>query len=79
MFELDVFPALLENDLSKVDKILGLSFFRQEKTLKDSKPRNLFFSFTVANFFARCNVYNSLLFAEKRPVFLSPERFLSNK
>ena len=74
MFELDVFPALLENDLSKVDKILGLSFFRQEKTLKDSKPQNLFFSF-----FARCNVYNSLLFAEKRPFFLSPERFLSNK
>ena len=41
MFELDVFPALLENDLLKGDKILGLSFFRQEKTLKDSKPQNL--------------------------------------
>ena len=31
MFELDVFPALLENDLLKVDKILGLSFFLGKK------------------------------------------------
>ena len=39
MFELDIFPALLENDLLKVDKIrLGCPFLRQEKTLKDSKP-----------------------------------------
>ena len=31
------FPIFLEKDLLKVDKILGLTFFRQEKTSKDSK------------------------------------------
>ena len=30
---------ILENDLSKFYKILGLIFFTQEKTLKDSKRR----------------------------------------
>ena len=33
------FPIFLENDLLKVDKILGLTFFRQEKTSRDSKRR----------------------------------------
>ena len=37
MCELGVFPICLENDLLKVDKILGLTFFlRQGKTRKDS-------------------------------------------
>ena len=35
MRELGVFPIFLENDLLKVDKSLGLTFLRQEKTLKD--------------------------------------------
>ena len=39
MCELGVFPIFLENDLLKVDKILGLTFLRQEKTWKDSIPR----------------------------------------
>ena len=40
MCELGVFPIFLENDLSKVDEILGLMFFlSQEKTSKDSKQR----------------------------------------
>ena len=39
MCELGVFPSFLENDLLKVDKILGLTFLRQEKTWKDSKRR----------------------------------------
>ena len=39
MCELGVFPIFLENDLLKVDKILGLTFFRQENTSKDSKRR----------------------------------------
>ena len=39
------FPMFLENDLSKVDKILELTFFlRQEKSLKDCK-RFFFFHF----------------------------------
>ena len=33
------FPFFLENDLLKVDKILGLTFLRQEKTWKDSIRR----------------------------------------
>ena len=37
--ELVFFPILLENDLLKVDKILGLTFFTQEKTSRDSKRR----------------------------------------
>ena len=43
MRELGVFPIFLENDLLKVDKILGLTFLRQEKTLKDSKRRFSFY------------------------------------
>ena len=39
MCELGVFPIFLEKDLLKVDKILGLTFLRQEKTSKDSKGR----------------------------------------
>ena len=39
MCELGFFPIFLEKDLLKVDKILGLTFFRQEKTSKDSKRR----------------------------------------
>ena len=34
MCVLGVFPMFLENDLLKVDKILGLTFLRQEKTWK---------------------------------------------
>ena len=32
MCELGVFPIFSENDVLKVDKILGLTFLRQEKT-----------------------------------------------
>ena len=39
MCVLGVFPMFLENDLLKVDKILGLTFLRQEKTWKDSIRR----------------------------------------
>ena len=35
MCELGVFLIVLENDLLKVDKILGLTFLRQENTWKD--------------------------------------------
>ena len=61
MCELGVFPIFfLENDLLKVDKILGLTFLRQEKT---SRIQNGVFPFTVAEFCARWIVYNSRLFA----------------
>ena len=40
MCELGVFPNFLENDLLKVDKILGLTFFfKARKASKDSKRR----------------------------------------
>ena len=39
MCELAFFPIFLENNLLKVDEILGLNFFRQEKASKDSKRR----------------------------------------
>ena len=60
MCELGVFPKFLENDLLKVDKILGLTFFKARKTWKDSIRR--FFQFTVAEFCARWIVYNSRVF-----------------
>ena len=34
MCELGVFPIFLENDLLKVDKILGLTFFQARKDLE---------------------------------------------
>ena len=34
MCELGVFPIYLENDLLKVDKILGLTFFKARKDLE---------------------------------------------
>ena len=37
MCELGVFPIFLENDLLKVDKILGLTFFKARKDLKGFK------------------------------------------
>ena len=40
MCELGVFPIFfLKNDLLKVDKILGLTFFKARKDFKDSKRR----------------------------------------
>ena len=56
MCDLGVFPIFLENDLLKDDKILGLTFLRQDKTSKDSKRR-------FSEFWARWIVYNSCLLA----------------
>ena len=35
MCELGVFPIFLESDLLKVDKILGLTFFKARKDLEE--------------------------------------------
>ena len=51
MRELGVFHILLENDLLIVDKILGLTFLKQEKTSKDSKRRLLWLSFVLDGLF----------------------------
>ena len=37
MFELGIFPKFLENDLLKIDKILGLTFFKARKDFKGFK------------------------------------------
>ena len=61
MRKLGVFPIFLENDLLKVDKILGLTFFKARKDFEGFK--NSVFPFTVAEFCSRWIVYNSRLFA----------------
>ena len=38
MCELGVFPIFLENDLLKVDEILGFTFFKARKDLEGFKP-----------------------------------------
>ena len=60
MCELDVFPIFLDNDLSKIATILGLTFLRQEKTSKDSKPDGFCFPIAAAEIFAQWIVHNSV-------------------
>ena len=61
MCELGVFPIFLENDLLKVDKILGLTSFKARKDLEGFNTA--FFHFIVAEFCAQWIVYNSRVFA----------------
>ena len=65
MCELGVFPIFLENDLLKVDKILALAFFKGKKRL--GRIQYGVFQFTVDEFCARWIVYNSRVFAKKKP------------
>ena len=48
MCELGVFPIFLENDLLKVNKILGLTFFKARKDFEGFKTA--FFHFLQLNF-----------------------------
>ena len=48
MCELGVFPIFLENNLLKVEKILGLTFFLGKKRLR--RIQNNVFPFTVTDF-----------------------------
>ena len=50
MCELGVFAIFLENDLLKVDKILGLTFFKVRKDLEGFNTAYGIFQFTVASF-----------------------------
>ena len=50
MCELGVLPSFLENDVLKVDKILGLTFF---KAIRLRRIQNGVFPFTVAEFCVR--------------------------
>ena len=48
MCELGVFPIFLENDLLKVNKILGVTFFKARKDFEGFKTA--FFHFLPLNF-----------------------------
>ena len=61
MCELGVFLIFLENDLLKVDKILGLTFFKARKDLEGFNTA--FFNLLYQEFCARWIVYNSRVFA----------------
>ena len=81
MCELGVFSIFLENDLSKVDKIPGLTFFMSRKDFDGFKTA-FFFHSTVAEFFARWNAYNSRsIIAYKRPFCenFAQSLFITNK
>ena len=60
MCELGFFPIFLENDLLKVDKILGLTVLGKKRL---RRIQNGFFPFTVTEFCGRWIVCNSRLFA----------------
>ena len=75
MSDLGVFPIFLENGLLKVDKSLGLTFLRQEKTWKDSIWH---FSFTVAVFCARLDCLQ-LPFIRVEKAVSWTQRFLTRK
>ena len=57
--QLGVFPIFLENDILKVDKVLGLTFFKVRKELEGFNTAQ----YTVAEFCARWIVFNSRVFA----------------
>ena len=61
MCELGVFPIFLENDLLKLDKILGLTFFKSRKDFKGLKTEFIYL-LLIAEFCARWIVHNCHLF-----------------
>ena len=68
MCELGVFPIFLENDLLKVDKILALTFLRQEKTWKDSIRR---FSIYCSRIFVLDGLFTTPVYSRRRSRFVN--------
>ena len=68
MCELDVFPIFLENDVLKVDKILGLTFFKARKDLEG-------FNMTFFNLLQLSFVLNGLF---TTPVYSRRSRFVNS-
>ena len=66
--EFGVFPIFLENDLLKVDKILGLTFLRQEKTWKDSIRR---FSIYCSRSFVLDGLFTTPVYSRRRSRFVN--------
>ena len=69
------FPIFLENDLLKVDKILGLTFLRKKRL---RRIQNGVFPFTVSKFCDRWIVYNSRFIRVEEAVSRS-QRLLRRK
>ena len=63
MCELSVFPIFLENDLLKVDRILGLTFLRQEKTWQDLIRR---FSIYCSRSFVLDGLFTTPVYSRRR-------------
>ena len=83
MCELGVFPSFLENDFLKVDKILGLTFFKARKDLEGFNKA--FFQFTVAEFwsFVLDGLFTTPVYSRRRNRFvnsaLSNNKILAQK
>ena len=69
--ELGVFPIFAENDLSKVLRILGLMFLRQEKTSKDSKQRFPFNVYRMIFFFLHNGMFTTTFHSSERGRFVN--------
>ena len=75
MCELGVFPIFSENDLLKVDKILGLLFLRQENTWKDLIRR---FSIYCSRSFVLDGLFTTPVCSSRRSRFVN-SAFSKNK
>ena len=82
MYELDGFPIFLDNDLLKVDKILGLTFFKARKDFEGFNTA--FFNFVLDGLFTtpvysrrRSRFVNSA-FSDKT-IFAQKAKFISDK
>ena len=67
MCELGVFPIFLENDLLKVDKILGLTFFKARKDLEGFNTA--FFSLLLLSFVVD-GLFTTPLYSPRRSRFV---------
>ena len=88
MCELGFFPIFLEKGLLIKDKILGLTFFRQEKTSKDFRTaffHLLLLSFVVDELFTtpvyspRRGLFVNSAFPNKKNLALKRSLFMTNK
>ena len=68
MFELGVFPIFFENDLLKVDKILGLTFF---KTKKDLEGFNTLFFNLLWLSFVLDGLFTTPVYSRRRSRFVN--------
>ena len=75
MYEPGVFPIFLENDLLKVDKILGLTFF---KARKDLEGFNTAFFNLLSLSFVLDGLFTTAVYSRRRSRFVN-SAFSNNK